>query len=179
WTFSALSQIVFTYSDVAGMPVNTSEGFSEGMLDYVLAIAVGRAWFWMTIIAAVVTSLVFALRTPTGMAWATGLTLIGVVPLALVGHSSSGDDHFAAVNSIGLHLLGVLLWVGGLVLLAMLAPTLSGTAQLRPKAAKNNTQPLVYTVLSRYSAVAGVAIFLVAASGVANAAIRMENLNHF
>src|SRR5699024_9672975 len=135
WTFSAIAQIVFTYSDVAGMPVNTSEGFSEGMLDYVLAIAVGRAWFWMTIIAAVVTSLVFALRTPAGMAWATGLTLIGVVPLPLVGPSSSGDDHFAAVSSIGLHLLGVLLWVGGLVLLAMLAPTLSGTAQLRPKAA--------------------------------------------
>lgn len=179
WTFSAVAQIVFTYSDVAGMPVNTSKGFSDGMLDYVLSIAVGRAWFWMTIIAAVVTSLIFALRTPTGLAWATGITLVGVVPLALVGHSSSGDDHFAAVNSIGLHLLGVLLWVGGLVLLAMLASTLTGTAQLKPRAKKHNTQPLIYTVLTRYSAVAGVAIFLVAASGVANAAIRMENLSHF
>ena len=179
WTFSALSQIVFTYSDVAGMPVNTSEGFSEGMLDYVLAIAVGRAWFWMTIIAAVVTSLIFALRTPTGMAWGAGLTLLGVVPLALVGHSSSGDDHFAAVNSIGLHLFGVLLWVGGLILLAILAPTLTGTAQLKPQVQKNHTQPLVYTILTRYSAVAGVAIVLVAGSGVANAAIRMENLSHF
>ena len=107
------------------------------------------------------------------------LTLIGVVPLALVGHSSSGDDHFAAVNSIGLHLLGVLLWVGGLVLLAMLAPKLTGTAQLKPRARAKNTQPLVYTVLTRYSAVAGVAIALVAASGVANAAIRMENFSHF
>lgn len=179
WTFSAIAQIVFTYSDVAGMPVNTSEGFSEGMLDYVLAIAVGHAWFWMTIIAAVVTSLVFALRTTTGLAWAAVLTMLGIVPLALVGHSSSGDDHFAAVNSIGLHLLGVLLWVGGLVLLAMLAPKLTGAAQLKPKARKHNTQPLVYTVLSRYSAVAGIAIVLVAGSGVANAAIRMETLGHF
>jgi len=179
WTFSALAQIIFTYSDVAGMPVNTSQGFSDGMLDYVLAIAVGRAWFWMTIIAAVVTSLVFALRSPTGMAWGAGISLVGVVPLALIGHSSSGDDHFAAVNSIGLHLLGVLLWVGGLILLAMLAPTLVGTSQLKPKVKTDHTQPLVYTVLSRYSAVAGVAIFLVAGSGVANAAIRMETIEHF
>ncbi len=179
WTFSAIAQIIFTYSDVAGMPVNTSEGFSSGMLDYVLAIAVGRAWFWMTIIAAVVTSLVFAVRTPTAMAWGAVLALLGIVPLALVGHSSSGDDHFAAVNSIGLHLLGVLLWVGGLVLLAMLAPTLSGTSQLKPKIKKGHTQPLVYTVLTRYSAIAGVAIALVAGSGVANAAIRMENIEHF
>lgn len=179
WTFTALAQIIFTYSDVAGMPVNTSEGFSSGMLDYVLAIAVGRAWFWMTIIAAVVTSLIVALRTPTGMAWGAFLSLVGIVPLALVGHSSSGDDHFAAVNSIGLHLLGVLLWVGGLVLLAMLAPTLTGTSQLKPKVKKGHTQPLIYTVLSRYSAVAGVAVALVAASGVANAAIRMENIEHF
>src|SRR5699024_5775195 len=97
WTFSALAQIIFTYSDVAGMPINTSQGFSEGMLDYVLAIAVGRAWFWMVIIAAVVTSIVVAIRTPTGLAWGAFITLLGVVPLALVGHSSSGDDHFAAV----------------------------------------------------------------------------------
>lgn len=179
WTFSAIAQIIFTYSDVAGMPVNTSEGFSSGMLDYVLAIAVGRAWFWMTIIAAVVTSLIFAVRTPTGMAWGAFMALLGIVPLALVGHSSSGDDHFAAVNSIGLHLLGVLLWVGGLVLLAMLAPTLTGTSQLKPKIKKGHTQPLIYTVLSRYSAIAGVAIALVAASGVANAAIRMDSIEHF
>ena len=179
WTLSAIAQIVFTYSDVAGMPVNTSEGFSEGMLDYVLSIAVGRAWFWMTIIAAVVTSLIFALRSPVGMAWGAVLSLVGVVPLALVGHSSSGDDHFAAVNSIGLHLLGVLLWVGGLVLLAMLAPTLTGTLRVKPKIKKGHTQPLVYTVLSRYSAVAGVAIVLVAGSGIANAAIRMESIEHF
>src|SRR5690606_27535303 len=142
--FTALAQIIFTYSDVAGMPVNTSEGFSSGMVDYVLAIAVGRAWFWMTIIAAVVTRLIVALRAPTGMAWGAFLSLVGIVPLALVGHSSSGDDHFAAVNSIGLHLLGVLLWVGGLVLLAMLAPMLTGTSQLKPKVKKGHTQPLIY-----------------------------------
>ncbi|HIW46639.1 MAG TPA: cytochrome c oxidase assembly protein [Candidatus Yaniella excrementigallinarum] len=179
WTFAALSQIILTYSDVAGMPINMSEGFSEGLLDYVLSIAVGRAWFWMTIIAAVVTSLIFATHSTSGMAWGAGLSLVGVIPLALIGHSSSGDDHFAAVNSIGLHLLGVLLWVGGLFVLIMIAPLLTGTAQLQPKATKHHTQPLVYTVLTRYSAVAGIAIALVAASGVANAAIRMENLSHF
>src|SRR5699024_9750424 len=140
WPSSSIAQIIATSSDVDGRPVTTSEGFSSGMLDYVLAIAVGRAWFWMTIIAAVVTSLVFAVRTPTAMAWGAVLALLGIVPLALVGHSSSGDDHFAAVNSIGLHLLGVLLWVGGLVLLAMLAPTLSGTSQLKPKIKKGHTQ---------------------------------------
>src|SRR5699024_11599593 len=97
-------------------------------------------------------------RSPIALAWGAVLTLIGVVPLALVGHSSSGDDHFAAVNSIGLHLLGVLLWVGGLVLLAMLAPKLTGTAQLKPRARAKNTQPLVYTVVTRYYLVSVVAI---------------------
>src|SRR5699024_8563874 len=55
----------------------------------------------------------------------------------------------------------------------------TGTSQLKSRARANNTQPLVYTVLTRYSAVAGVAIALVAASGVANAAIRMEHFGHF
>src|SRR5699024_8308265 len=112
WTAGAIAPIVFTYSAVAGMPVNASGGFSEGMLDSVLALAVARAWFWLPVIASVVTSVIFALRSPIGMAWSAVLSLGGVVPLALVGHSSSGDDHFAAVNSIGLLLLGVLLWIG-------------------------------------------------------------------
>src|SRR5690625_5987848 len=62
--------------------------------------------------------LLFMMRCPppsplfpyTTLFRSAGISLVGVVPLALIGHSSSGDDHFAAVNSIGLHLLGVLLW---------------------------------------------------------------------
>src|SRR5699024_12837432 len=120
-----------------------------------------------------------ATHSTSGMAWGAGLSLVGVIPLALIGHSSSGDDHFAAVNSIGLHLLGVLLWVGGLFVLIMIAPLLTGTAQLQTKANKHHTQPIVYTVLTRYSAVAGIAIALVAAYGVAYAAFCMDTLSHF
>lgn len=177
WSLSALGQSVFTYSDLAGMPLNASQGFTAGLVDYVQSISVGQAWFWMTVIAAVVTSLVFALRSPSAMAMTGGLAILGVVPLALIGHSASGDDHNAAVNSIGLHLLGVLLWVGGLVLLMMLAPLLVGTATVAERGRLRQQRPLIQVVLQRYSVLAGLALLTVGLSGVINASIRMENLD--
>ncbi|WGH90580.1 cytochrome c oxidase assembly protein [Auritidibacter ignavus] len=178
WTLSALSQLVFTYSDMAGMPLNASPEFSIGLVDFVLSIAVGRAWFAMTLIAAVVTSLIFGLRGATSMAFTAVLALIGIVPMALIGHSSSGDDHFAAVNSIGLHLLGVLLWVGGLLVLGLSATTLIGQDRARETAGSGVAdQPLVYVVLARFSVLAALSIMTVALSGVINADIRMNSIN--
>lgn len=176
WTLAALGQAVFTYSDLAGMPLNSSAGFTSGLVDYVQSISVGQAWFWMTVIAAVVTSLVFALRSPTALGFTAVLALMGVVPMALIGHSASGDDHTAAVNSIGLHLLGVLLWMGGLVLLMLLVPVLTGKVRAAERGSADQQRPLVQVTLQRYSALAGLALFTVAISGVVNATVRMEHL---
>ncbi|MCZ4151535.1 hypothetical protein BZG21_44925, partial [Escherichia coli] len=60
-------------------------------------------------------------------------SLFGILPLAFIGHAAGGDDHFAAVNSIGLHLLAVVLWFGGIMVLALLAPTLGGEAPGRAR----------------------------------------------
>lgn len=173
WTLSSVAQMIFTYSDLAGMPLNNSPGFSSGLLDYLMNISVGRAWFWMTVIAALTTTLIYALHSPTAMFWVTALSFIGIIPLALVGHSAAGDDHFAAVNAIGLHLLGVLLWVGGLMALMWVAPWLVGTSQLRRRNRPESFEPLIYTTVQRFSTLAGLAIFLVVFSGIASMVVRM------
>ena len=42
-----------------------------------------------------------------GLALTLVLALVGLVPAALIGHSSSSVDHEGAINSLGLHLVGV------------------------------------------------------------------------
>ena len=56
------------------------------------------------------------------------LALIGLVPTALIGHSSSSADHEGAINSLGLHLVGVSAWVGGIIMLALLSGVLGAAA---------------------------------------------------
>ncbi|MFC4370342.1 cytochrome c oxidase assembly protein [Citricoccus nitrophenolicus] len=178
WTLSALAVLVLSYSDLAGMPLDPGASFTSGLVGYLQDISVGQAWTAVTVIAAVVTSLTLAVRSTTGLAWTAVLGLVGIVPLALIGHSASGDDHNGAVNSIGLHLLGVVVWIGGLIVLALVSPRLHGPngAAGQASAHREGPEPLVYTVVSRYSLLAGLGLATVVISGIVNAAIRMNTL---
>ncbi|MEE1622583.1 cytochrome c oxidase assembly protein [Zafaria sp. J156] len=173
WTLAAAAVLVLTFSDLSGLPLSAEPSYTAAMMDYVLGISVGQAWAWMVLIAAVTASLAFGLRSPGGVAVAAVAALLGVVPISLIGHAAGGDDHWGATNAILLHLVGVCLWVGGIATLAVLADTLGGPAPDRRRAA---TPPLLAgVVLSRFSALAGISIALVAASGVVSAVIRMDS----
>ncbi|EXF25402.1 copper resistance protein CopD [Nesterenkonia sp. AN1] len=187
WTVAAVAVLVLSFSSLSGLELSASDSFAAGFFGYVQSIATGQAWAAVVLIAAVFTTLVTAVRAPGGLFFIAVLGLTSILPMALVGHSASGDDHYAAVNSLGLHLLGVVIWVGGLVVLALLGPALSpdaadpqrpgaggdSEAQRRgPKQAPGMTE----TLLRRYSALAGLALLTVAASGVINASLRIEML---
>ncbi len=179
WTLCALAVGILSYSDLAGIPLGAGAAFTDGLVAYFVSISVGQAWFWVTVIAAVVTSLAVAVRSHGGLFWVGILAMLALVPLALIGHAAGGDDHYGAVNSIGLHLLGVVVWVGGLLVLALIAPTLIGPdgGTGRTTERRQGAAPLVHTVLSRYSVLAGLGLFTVALSGVVNAALRVEHLH--
>ena len=90
------------------------------------------------------------------------VALAGLVPLALTGHAAGTANHSMAVNSMGLHLVGVSVWVGGLMAVLALAGS-----------------PRALDLIRRYSTLALVAFGLVAVSGVAAAWVRIgkvENL---
>ncbi len=162
WTLSAVSVLVLTFSDVAGLGLSGDAQFTQSLVYFMTDIETGRAWLWVTIIAAVVTTALFGVRSLTALALTLVLAVVGLVPTALIGHSSSSSDHEGAINSLGLHLLGVSVWVGGIVMLVLLSRMLSSTDLTEP-------------VLRRFSALAGFAFALVLASGVINASIRVTN----
>ncbi|RAX45178.1 copper resistance protein CopD [Arthrobacter sp. AQ5-06] len=168
WTLSAVAVLVLTYSDVAGQAVGGDAEFTRALVYFITDIETGRAWLTVTIIAAVVTTALFGVRSLGGLALTLFLALAGLVPPALIGHSSSSSDHEGAINSLGLHLVGVSSWVGGIVVLALLSGILTGP---KPGAAADITEP----TLRRFSSLAGFAFALVFASGVINARIRITN----
>ena len=51
---AALTVGVLSYSDLAGIPVTAGPDFTAGLMAYTLDISVGQAWFWVTVVAAVV-----------------------------------------------------------------------------------------------------------------------------
>ncbi|NLS09199.1 bifunctional copper resistance protein CopD/cytochrome c oxidase assembly protein [Nesterenkonia sp. MY13] len=176
WTVAAIAVLVLTFSSLAGLPVSSDQAFSEGFFDYALNIATGQAWLAIVLIAGIFATLIAAIRNPAGVGFLAVFGLCAIVPMAMVGHSSSGDDHTAAVNSLGLHLLGVVVWVGGLTVLALLGPEIARTARTLSTADQGGEQ-ILGTLLRRYSVLAGLALVTVAASGVINADLRVAGLN--
>ncbi|WP_458112381.1 cytochrome c oxidase assembly protein [Arthrobacter sp. R1-13] len=170
WTLSAIAVLVLTYSDVAGQAVAGDAEFTRALAYFMTDIETGRAWLAVVIIAAVVTTSLFGVRSLTGLALTLILALVGLVPPALVGHSSSSSDHEGAINSLGLHVMGVTAWVGGIIMLAALSGILTGS---KPAGKTDITE----AVLRRFSALAGFAFVLVFASGVINASIRLTTWN--
>ncbi|MEE2524271.1 cytochrome c oxidase assembly protein [Pseudarthrobacter sp. J75] len=162
WTLSAVSVLVLTFADVAGLGLAGDAQFTQSLVYFMTDIETGRAWLAVTIIAAVVTTALFGVRSLTGLALTLVLAVVGLVPAALIGHSSSSSDHEGAINSLGLHLLGVSTWVGGIVMLVLLSRLLTATEFTEP-------------VLRRFSSLAGFAFVLVLASGVINASIRITS----
>lgn len=175
WTMAAVAVLVLTFSSLAGLPLSADQGFSEGFFDYALNIATGQAWLVVTLIAGATATLLAAVRQPAGVGFLGVLGLCAIVPMAMVGHSSSGDDHMAAVNSLGLHLLGVVIWVGGLIVLALLAPEIIRTARTQ-SARDSGSNATLETLLRRYSVLAGLSLVTVAASGIINADLRITGL---
>ncbi|WP_442884819.1 cytochrome c oxidase assembly protein [Arthrobacter sp. Soc17.1.1.1] len=161
WTLGALGVMVFTYSDAAGLPLSSDPTYTQGLAAFLTDFSTGRAWLVTSIVSAVLATILFGVRSQIGLALALVLALLNLLPMALIGHSASGDDHNAAVNSIALHLVGVCLWVGGIIALAVVGGRLG-----------EQTVP----VLKRFSALAGFAFLLVVASGVVNASLRITDL---
>ncbi|KAA9395371.1 copper resistance protein CopD [Kocuria coralli] len=187
WTVAAAVVVVFTYAEVSGVRLSPSAAYTQQLISFLTDIPTGQALGVEVIVAAVVTTLVFGVRSLLGLLLTTALSCVALVAMALSGHSAGGDDHMGAVNSLGLHLLGVSAWMGGLIALAWLSPLLArdrstarlpiGTRARRKsgsvRAAEGKEVPLTAVVLNRFSHLALWCFVLVLASGVINAAVRI------
>ena len=96
------------------------------------------------------------------MAWLALLTLAAVVVLALTGHAAGSVSHEDAVNSLGVHLLGVVVWTGGLLALVVMRRPLG--SDLGP-------------TVARYSTVAAWCFGAVALTGLQQAWIRLGSVD--
>ncbi len=180
WTMSAAAVGIFTYADAAGLPLSGSPAYTQALAEFFTQFDLGRAWLAAFLIACVVTTLVFAVESVTAYALTAILAILGIIPMALTGHSAGGDDHMAAVNAMGLHLLGASLWVGGVVVLSLIGLALlrgtAGAAAQPKNTAQPKTTAQLKTAAERYSPLAALALALVVGSGVVNALLRITAL---
>lgn len=166
WAVAAAATGFLTFMSLSSAPIAFDSSFGTILGQFIAgqnpSQTIGPAWLITTLIAAVVTVLCFAVRNRTLLLFVTILAAIGLVPMALQGHSADAAGHDAATSSLGLHLVFAAIWLGGLVTIVLLRKSLDG-GRLGP-------------VLARYSTLALICFVVVAVSGYVNAALRVGTL---
>jgi cytochrome c oxidase assembly factor CtaG/putative copper export protein len=161
-TVAAAVTGLFTFVSVSNVPLSFDQTFSNGLSSFITSVSIGQAWLGITLIAAAVTVLCFAVRNHTALVFVTALAMASIIPMAQQGHSADAAGHDAAVTSFGLHVLFAALWLGGLVTLIVVRRSLDGGR--------------IVPVLERYSSIALISFIVVAASGYVNAELRIGTL---
>jgi putative copper resistance protein D len=172
WVLAAVTIVVLTFADLSGQPLSPSADFSQQLFTYVTDLVVGQARTVIVVLAVVVSTLTFLVRSSAGLWGLALLSLSATIPMSLIGHAAGSEEHYAGVGALVIHWVGVLVWVGGVAALAFIAPTIPPTNSSR---SPQSTSGFATVVIQRFSAIASVAFVLVLASGVLNSVLRLSD----
>ncbi|WP_161927658.1 cytochrome c oxidase assembly protein [Gordonia crocea] len=163
WVVCSVAMIALSVSNLVGKSVWSLVSSGDFFTAY-STVADARTWTVTAVFALI--AMVFG---RVGMHWgysfgALGFGVASLIPLALAGHSADGGNHDLGANSLILHIVAAVLWLGGLfavVTYALAAGRWRGLA------------------VRRFSRVAFWLILVVGVSGVINAAIRVSAADLF
>jgi cytochrome c oxidase assembly factor CtaG/putative copper export protein len=162
WVVAGLVGLVFSFASLSGTSLSDPT-FGSQLQAFVFQLEFTRVGAISSAMVLVVTVGAAVVRRRWGMLALAALSILAILPLSLAGHASGAADHDLAVDSLALHLVCAVVWVGGLLALAMLRPLL-GTA--------------LGVSVRRYSTLAGWCFGAVAVSGAANAWIRVGSIGN-
>jgi putative copper resistance protein D len=150
---------VLTVADVFARPLDS---LTPPLLTELATTSTGGVVLLQAVVGALAWAVLRWTLSVRTLAVVLGGVLASLVPVAFAGHSAQSGSHDLAALSLLLHLVGVCLWVGGLV--ALLWVAWRGSKRLRP-------------ALTRYSTLALWAFVVVGVSGVVNAGVRLRSVS--
>ncbi|MCW2828451.1 MAG: cytochrome-c oxidase [Marmoricola sp.] len=157
WAVTSVLLMVSGSAQLLGRPLPGALS-SSAVWGYVPQLAEGRALMVTAPAVLVITVHAAQLRSRRGMHLLTGVALLALAPMALTGHAATAGNHYVATQSLVLHVLGVTVWMGGLL------------ALLHLRGATGTTQR---TALTRFSSLALGCFVVVALSGLVSASTRL------
>ena len=161
WAVVGSVHFLLSFISVSGASFSLEASFSQGLLVYATEIELGISLALNLLAALAIATLALMVSSLTGTLLTAALGLASLIPLALIGHASGTKDHSLAVNSLGLHLVGIVIWVGGLIALYTIRPELKGSSK---------------PIAQRFSSLALVSFVLVGISGIGSSYVRIPDI---
>ncbi len=161
WAVVGSVHFLLSFISVSGASFSLEASFSQGLLVYATEIELGISLALNLLAALAIATLALMVSSLTGTLLTAALGLASLIPIALIGHASGTKDHSLAVNSLGMHLVGIVIWVGGLIALYAIRPELKGSSK---------------PIAQRFSSLALVSFVLVGISGIGSTYVRIPDI---
>ncbi|MEU6782804.1 hypothetical protein ABZ912_26710 [Nonomuraea angiospora] len=126
WTGTTALTMLFTLSDLLAVPATGLSG--TVIVSFVTTIPQGTMLPLVLILSGCVAGYARGVVSVHGTAGLLAVTLLTLLPPVLTGHSASSPNHSMAITGLGLHLVALALWTGGLA--AVTVHALRGRADL-------------------------------------------------
>jgi putative copper resistance protein D len=160
WAIAASVHFLLSFVSVSGAELSLEQTFSQGLWVYATEIELGISLALNLLAAFAISILALSISSLTATALTAALGLGSLIPLALIGHAAGTANHSLAVNSLGLHLVGIVTWVGGLIALFAIKQEVLKDAK-----------PMV----ARYSSLALASFVIVGVSGLGSSYVRIPD----
>lgn len=161
WFLAGVGRLLTDFASLAGLPL-TDPAYVSQLTAFVWDLDSTRTAVISSLVVAVVALAAPLSRTKGALAWCAAGSVLALLPLALSGHSSASLDHMSGVNALAFHLVSATVWVGGLVALLVVRPSLGGH---------------VAVTVRRYSSIAAWCFVLLVGSGLLAAWINIGELS--
>ncbi len=155
WAVGTIGVIIFTLANILGQSLSVAVDATV-LRSFITQVTLGQYLFFEVLVALTVAFLAFRIQRILATVFLLILSIIGLVAPIFQSHAASSGSHGLAIGSLVIHVVGLALWVGGIISIALLDP------EDRPIA------------VPRFSQLALWAVIAVVASGVINAWARLD-----
>ena len=121
WTIGSIGTILFTLATILDQPLSVALDATV-LRSFITQITLGQYLLFQTIVALFVTVVSIRLNKVLTVIFLLILTLIGLVAPIFQSHAASSGSHALAIGSLVIHVVGLSLWIGGVITVAVLDP---------------------------------------------------------
>lgn len=120
WLIGAVGTIIFTLAQILGTSI--TDAFDLTVIrSFLTQISLGKYLAFQALMALVVLLFSFTSRKIEVLIILLALSIAGLVAPVFESHAASGGSHMLVVGSLVVHVIGLSLWVGGVIALAFLS----------------------------------------------------------
>jgi cytochrome c oxidase assembly factor CtaG/putative copper export protein len=122
WVIGVLGSIIFTLALILDSPLSVA---LDGTVirSFVTQITLGQYLAFEALIAILVFFYAFKAQKILSLIFLLVISIVGLIAPVFQSHAASSGSHSLVIGSLVIHVIGLSLWVGGIVAIAMLSAT--------------------------------------------------------